>query len=57
MKEDVYQATRDADTMGAVMERKLVEERIASGGWNGKLFVPSKGVLARTLIDKWLESN
>ncbi len=57
MKEDVYHATSDADAMGAVMERKVVEEHISSGHWNGKLFVPSKGVLARTLIDRWLESN
>ena len=55
-KEVVYQATRETDEMGAVMERRLVDERIAKGEWNGKLLVPSKGVLARTLMDRWLES-
>ena len=48
------------DNMGAVMERQVVEERLAKmrqegGEWKGKLLVPSRGVLARTLIDRWLE--
>ena len=56
-KETVYQAARDSDEMGAVLERHVVEERQAKGEWSGKLLVPSKGVLARTLIDDWLESD
>ncbi|KAL7548680.1 hypothetical protein ACHAWF_011959, partial [Thalassiosira exigua] len=56
-KETVYQAARDTDKMGAVLDRKLVEERQAKGDWKGEVLVPSKGVLARTLVDDWLESN
>lgn len=56
-KEAVYQAARDSDSMGAVLERSVVEDKQKSGEWNGKLLVPSKGVLARTLVDSWLESD
>eukprot|EP00571_Detonula_confervacea_P015388 CAMPEP_0172302596 /NCGR_PEP_ID=MMETSP1058-20130122/4264_1 /TAXON_ID=83371 /ORGANISM="Detonula confervacea, Strain CCMP 353" /LENGTH=626 /DNA_ID=CAMNT_0013013127 /DNA_START=171 /DNA_END=2051 /DNA_ORIENTATION=+ len=56
-KETVYQAAKDADEMGAVMERQVIEERQAKGEWSGKLLVPSKGVLARTLVDQWLERD
>ena len=56
-KETVYQAARDSDLMGAVLEREVVEERQVNGDWSGKLLIPSKGVLARTLVDDWLESE
>jgi len=56
-KETVYQAARDSDEMGYALERSVVEARQAKGEWNGNLLVPSKGVLARTLVDHWLESN
>ncbi len=56
-KETVYQAARDTDAMGAVLDRQVVEDLQAKGEWNGKLLVPSKGVLARTLVDHWLESD
>ena len=56
-KETVYQAAKDTDEMGAVLDRQVVEERQAKGEWNGKLLVPSRGVLARTLVDNWLESK
>lgn len=56
-KETVYQAARDCDSLGAVLERSVVENKQKSGEWNGELLVPSKGVLARTLVDSWLESN
>lgn len=56
-KEVVYQAAQDSDSMGAVLERSIVEEKQKSGEWSGKLLVPSKGVLARTLVDNWLESE
>ena len=56
-KEVVYQAARDTDQMGAVLERQVVEKKQASGEWSRKLLVPSKGILARTLIDNWLESS
>ncbi|KAL3803248.1 hypothetical protein ACHAWO_005605 [Cyclotella atomus] len=54
-KEIVYQAAQDSDSMGAVLDRSVVEEKQKSGEWTGKLLVPSKGVLARTLIESWLE--
>ena len=54
-KEDVYQAARDTDMMGAVLDRQVVEAQQANGNWTGNLLVPSKGVLARTLVDHWLE--
>ena len=54
-KETVYQAARDSDSMGAVLEPQVVQEKQEKGEWNGKLLVPSKGVLARTLVDHWLE--
>lgn len=54
-KEVVYQAARDSDMMGVVMDPKVVADKQAKGEWNGKLLVPSKGVLARTLVDHWLE--
>jgi NAD+ diphosphatase len=54
-KETVYQAARDSDAIGAVLDRSVVEEKQKSGGWTGQLLVPSKGVLARTLIESWLE--
>ena len=56
-KEDVYLAARDTDRMGAVLvlDRQVVEAQKANGNWNGNLLVPSKGVLARTLVDHWLE--
>lgn len=62
-KEVVYQAARSTDEFGAVMERQVVEEQLSKmkkdGGneWTGKLLVPPKGVLARTLMDRWLESD
>ena len=56
-KEVVYQAARDTDMIGAVMDPRVVAEKQAAGEWNGNLLVPSKGVLARTLIDHWLENN
>ena len=56
-KETVYQAARDTDALGAVLDRQVVEERRAKGEWKGDLLVPSKGVLARTLVDHWLESD
>lgn len=54
-KEEVYQAARDTDMMGAVLDRQVVETQKANGKWTGSLLVPSKGVLARTLVDSWLE--
>eukprot|EP00986_Skeletonema_menzelii_P020651 scaffold31912_cov171-Skeletonema_menzelii.AAC.3 len=54
-KEDVYLAARDTDMMGAVLDRQVVEAQKANGKWAGNLLVPSKGVLARTLVDHWLE--
>jgi NAD+ diphosphatase len=54
-KEEVYQAARDTDMMGAVLDRQVVETQRANGKWTGSLLVPSKGVLARTLVDSWLE--
>ena len=54
-KEEVYQAARDTDVMGAVLDRQVVEAHQANGKWTGNLLVPSKGVLARTLVDHWLE--
>jgi len=54
-KEDVYLAARDTDMMGAVLDRQVVEAQQANGNWTGSLLVPSKGVLARTLVDHWLE--
>jgi NADH pyrophosphatase NudC (nudix superfamily) len=56
-KEVVYQAARDSDSIGAVLEKSVVDERRAKGEWQGKLLVPSRGVLARTLVDDWLEST
>jgi hypothetical protein len=56
-KETVYQAARDTDGLGAVMERQVVTERQAKGEWSGKVLVPPKGVLARTLIENWLERD
>ena len=56
-KETVYQAAMDTDGMGAVMERQVVMERQAKGEWSGKVLVPPKGVLARTLVDNWLERD
>ena len=53
-KEVVYQAARDTDEIGAVMDRRVVERRLE---WKGKLLVPPRGVLARTLVDRWLESD
>ncbi|EJK64187.1 hypothetical protein THAOC_15104 [Thalassiosira oceanica] len=54
-KEVIYQATVETDRLGAVMDPKVVEDQKAKGLWGGKLLVPAKGVLARTLIDKWLK--
>ena len=54
-KEAVYLAARDTDMMGAVLDRQVVEAQQANGNWTGSLLVPSKGVLARTLVDHWLE--
>ena len=54
-KEEVYLAVRDTDRMGAVLDRQVVEAQKANGNWKGNLLVPSKGVLARTLVDHWLE--
>ena len=54
-KEDVYLAARDTDRMGAVLDRQVVEAQKANGNWKRNLLVPSKGVLARTLVDHWLE--
>merc|ERR1712194_17511 len=54
-KSVVRRAAHDADEIGAVMDPRVVEEKQLKGEWNGKLLVPSKGVLARTLIDNWLE--
>jgi NADH pyrophosphatase NudC (nudix superfamily) len=56
-REAVYKAARDSDMMGAVLEPSVVEDKQRKGEWCGKLLVPSKGVLARTLVDSWLESN
>mmetsp|Transcript_24907 Transcript_24907/g.56829 ORF Transcript_24907/g.56829 Transcript_24907/m.56829 type:complete len:509 (+) Transcript_24907:194-1720(+) len=53
-KEVIYQATVETDRLGAVMDPKVVEDQKTKGLWDGKLLVPAKGVLARTLIDKWL---
>ncbi len=39
-KETVYQAARDMDGLGAVMERQVVMERQAKGEWIGKVLVP-----------------
>ena len=54
-REVIYQATVETDRLGAVMDPKVVEDQKAKGLWDGKLLVPAKGVLARTLIDKWLQ--
>ena len=54
-KEVIYQATLETDRLGAVMDPSVVEDQKAKGLWDGKLLVPAKGVLARTLIDKWLK--
>ncbi|KAL7447068.1 hypothetical protein ACHAXM_010739 [Skeletonema potamos] len=54
-KEVVYLAARDTDKMGAVLDRQVVEAQQDNGNWTGSLLVPSKGVLARTLVDHWLE--
>jgi NADH pyrophosphatase NudC (nudix superfamily)/nicotinamide mononucleotide (NMN) deamidase PncC len=54
-KEDLYLAARDTDRMGAVLDRQVVEAQQENGTWTGSLLVPSKGVLARTLMDHWLE--
>ena len=60
-KEDVHLAARDTDRMGAVLyillDRQVVEAQKANGNWTGNLLVPSKGVLARTLVDHWLEEG
>jgi NAD+ diphosphatase len=56
-KEDVYQAARDTDMIGAVLDRRVVEAQQAKGNWTGSLLVPSKGVLARSLLDHWLEMS
>ena len=53
-KETVYQAAKHSDEIGAVLDPKVVEAKQAKG-WNGKLLVPSKGVLARKLVDHWLD--
>lgn len=51
-KEDVYLAARNTD----MLDRQIVVEgQQANGNWTGSLLVPSKGVLARTLVDHWLE--
>ena len=39
-KETVYQAARDTDGLGAVMERQVVMERQAKGEWIGRVLVP-----------------
>ena len=56
-KEAVYKAARDTDMIGAVMDPRVVAEKQAKGEWNGNLLVPSKGVVARTLVDHWLEND
>ena len=56
-KEIVYQAARDSDSMGAVLDTSVVSKKQKKKEWTGKFLVPSKGVLARTLIDSWLESS
>jgi len=56
-KEVVYKAARDTDRMGAILDPRVVAEKQAKGEWNGNLLVPSKGVLARTLMDHWLEND
>lgn len=56
-KEEVFIAARDSDSMGAVLERSIVDEKQMRGEWNGNLLVPSRGVLARTLVDNWLDSK
>lgn len=56
-KETVYKAARDTDELGAEMERQVVMEKQAKGEWSGELLVPPKGVLARTLVDNWLERD
>jgi len=56
-KDVVCKAAQDTDEMGAVMDPRVVEEKQANGEWNGELLVPSKGVLARTLVDHWLEND
>lgn len=50
-KSVVRQAARDTDDLGAVMDPKVVKEKR-----EGRLLVPPRGVLARTLIDHWLET-
>ena len=55
-KETVYQAAKHSDEIGAVLDPKVVEDKQAKG-WNGKLLVPSKGVLARKLVDHWLDDD
>lgn len=56
-EEAVYKAARDTDMIGAVMDPRFVAENQAKGEWNGNLLVPSKGVVARTLVDHWLEND
>ena len=55
-KETVYQAAKHSDEIGAVLDPKVVEANQAKG-WDGKLLVPSKGVLARKLVDHWLDDD
>jgi len=55
-KETVYQAAKHSDEIGAVLDPKVVEAN-KEKGWDGKLLVPSKGVLARKLVDNWLEDD
>jgi len=55
-KETVYQAAKHSDEIGAVLDPKVVEAN-KEKGWDGKLLVPSKGVLARKLVDHWLEDD
>ena len=56
-KETVYQASRHTDEIGAVLEQQVVNDKKAKGEWNGQLLIPSKGVLARKLIDHWLDGH
>ena len=50
-KEEVYLAAKHTDMVGPVLDRQVVEAQ----NWKGNSLIPSKGVLARTIVDYWLE--
>lgn len=53
---DKAEVTAAAKVRGAVMNKDVAEQALASDT-SLKVLVPPKGVLARSLIDNWLEDN